>query len=226
MLEAQLVALPFPRHKTNVQDPEVWTVAVLDLTSCSPRRPHGSSAAGGAGATPGGLGAPGAAPGGGARQEDCTAVLLDPQLFAARPGLQVLQAGWHPDSDSHLALLTSDSVWRLYNVRSPGLAEQTFKLSPPGRRGGLGLDSGGGGGAAVVAFSFGAAACWERFSVYFLTRRGQVFTLCPVVPFGTLLAGGARGKVPWALVQCSAVEGSCSRRPPLPVRRRQKALPF
>ena len=170
-------------------------MAIFDLTSCSPRRPHGSAAAGGS------FGTPGASPAGAApRQEDCTAVLLDPELFASRPGLQVLQAGWHPDSDSHLALLTSDSVWRLYNVRTPGLAEQTFELSPPGRRASLGLggdasSAGAGGGAAVVAFSFGAAACWERFAVYFLTRRGQLFTLCPVVPFGAPTAAGTGGAV-------------------------------
>lgn len=43
------------------------------------------------------------------------------------------QASWHPDSDCHLALLTSDATWRLYNTQRTDLPEQTFELQLRGR---------------------------------------------------------------------------------------------
>ena len=44
-----------------------------------------------------------------------------------------MQVAWHPDSDCHLAVLTSDATWRLYNTQRPDLAEQTFELQLRGR---------------------------------------------------------------------------------------------
>ena len=38
------------------------------------------------------------------------------------------QASWHPHSDGHLAVLTSDSRWRLYGLDDLSLAEQAFDL--------------------------------------------------------------------------------------------------
>lgn len=73
-----------------LEDPEISRVVVLDLTNCRPAPTSG-----------------GAAPTSGGPHDLCEAVVLDAELFASRPGLQVLQVGWHPDSDSHLAVLTS-----------------------------------------------------------------------------------------------------------------------
>ena len=72
-------------------DPEISRIVVLDLSNC---RPAPTSAGSGSG-------------GGGGRHDVCEAVAVDPELFASRPGLRVLQVGWHPESDSHLAVLTS-----------------------------------------------------------------------------------------------------------------------
>ena len=47
--------------------------------------------------------------------------------------IAILQVAWHPDSDCHLAVLTSDATWRLYNMQRPDLAEQTFELQLRGR---------------------------------------------------------------------------------------------
>lgn len=77
-----------------LEDPEISRVLVVDLTNCRPA----PTSAGAAGA------APASAPG---RHDLCEATLLDAELFAGRPGLRVLQVGWHPDSDAHLAVLTS-----------------------------------------------------------------------------------------------------------------------
>lgn len=81
-----------------LEDPEISRVVVVDLTNCRPA-PTSTSAAAAAGAA-----APTPAAG---RRDVCEAVVLDAELLASRPGLQVLQIAWHPDSDAHLGVLTS-----------------------------------------------------------------------------------------------------------------------
>lgn len=195
-----------------LEDPEISRIVVVDLTNCRPAPTTGGAAGGGAAA--------------GGVHDVCEAAVLDADLFASRPGLRVLQIGWHPDSDAHLAVLTSgacrhcrertaapppaaacrclcplrraaahgcpapacrpaDNSWRLYNTQRADLAEQTFELQLRSRRGlGLGGSGGAGAGRAVVAFSFGPPELWHRFTAYFLTADGAVWSLCPVVPFG------------------------------------------
>jgi hypothetical protein len=60
---------------------------------------------------------------------------LDSSLFGSYPGLEVLDVHFHPDSEQHVVILTSDRTLRVYNVEEArcGLpAEQTFELR--GRR--------------------------------------------------------------------------------------------
>jgi len=60
---------------------------------------------------------------------------LDPGLFGSYPGLDVLEVHFHPNSEQHVVILTSDRTLRVYNVEEArcGLpAEQTFELR--GRR--------------------------------------------------------------------------------------------
>lgn len=62
-------------------------------------------------------------------------IQLDTELFRSRPGLTIRHLAWHPDSDTHLAILTSDNVLGLYNINSnPLMAEQTFELGKQSRR--------------------------------------------------------------------------------------------
>lgn len=129
---------------------------------------------------------------------------VDSKLFLHRPGLNVLQVAWHPDSDGHIAILTSDATFRLYNLASLTVPEQVFELGPVGKGLGLGfsseLDLDLADGTAVtsgrrndvrkvlhqhpVAFQFGQGHCWERFTVYFLLKSGEIVSLCPIAPFG------------------------------------------
>jgi nuclear pore complex protein Nup88 len=117
------------------------------------------------------------------KSADLLGIPLDEALFTSHPGLRVLQITWHPHSDRHVAILTSDAAWRLYDVMRPDLAEQTFELQPSRGRRGLGLDvehvyS------SPVAFSFGQGLGWDMFAIYFLLSNGSVSILCPVAPFG------------------------------------------
>jgi hypothetical protein len=47
----------------------------------------------------------------------------------------------------------------------------------------LGLDDASP-GQLPVAFCFGGGEGWDRLAVYFCTAAGQLYTLCPVLPFG------------------------------------------
>lgn len=50
------------------------------------------------------------------RDDDAAAVPLNDVQLVDRPGLQILQASWHPGSDVHFAVLGSDNVFRLYHI--------------------------------------------------------------------------------------------------------------
>ena len=59
--------------------------------------------------------------------------------------------------------------------------------APTGRRR-LGLEEEGGGSGAPstlpAGFAFGCGEGWDRLGVYFVTGAGQLYSLCPVVPWG------------------------------------------
>ncbi|KAK9817682.1 hypothetical protein WJX72_000600 [[Myrmecia] bisecta] len=142
-------------HET--EDPDIGAIAVVSLA----------------------LGPPTASNSG---EQACECTRVDAELFSSRPGLRILQVSWHPGSEAHLAVLTSDNTWRLYSVHDLSLPEQRFELQLKGRRS-LGL--GGGQGRQAVAFAFGAAHAWERYTVYFVCSDGSIFALCPVAAFGS-----------------------------------------
>lgn len=117
---------------------------------------------------------------------------LDANKFETHPGLVVRQATWHPDSDHHVAVLTSDCTLRLYNIRIPDIPEQLFELNISKGRVGIALDEGDESEVRdllddkflPVSFSFGVGDLWDRFAVYFLFAGGDIGVVCPVAPFG------------------------------------------
>lgn len=58
------------------------------------------------------------------------------------------QASWHPHSDAHLAVLTSDNRWRLYCLEDLSLPEQTFDLKSCLADAGAATSTSAGGSAA------------------------------------------------------------------------------
>ncbi|XP_072969396.1 nuclear pore complex protein NUP88 [Typha angustifolia] len=113
----------------------------------------------------------------------CRTVPVASKVLAGQNnGLQTLQTLWHPFSSSHLGVLTSDSVFRLYDLSSDReRPEQEYYLQPvqPGR-------CQNAASICPVAFSYGSHHLWDRFSVFILFSDGSVYILCPVVPFGSL----------------------------------------
>ncbi|CBI25491.3 nuclear pore complex protein NUP88 [Vitis vinifera] len=113
----------------------------------------------------------------------CRSVSIGSQIyFNSNNVIRALQVSWHPSSDTHLGILSSDSVFRIFDLSSDvGLPEQEYYLQP--------VDPGKSRNAASICpvdFSFGADHLWDRFSVFILFSDGSIYILCPVVPFGSV----------------------------------------
>ncbi|KAM3389286.1 hypothetical protein ACQJBY_011421 [Aegilops geniculata] len=109
-----------------------------------------------------------------------TAPVASQILPTNNDGIKVLQTSWHPFSSSHFGVLTSDAVFRLFDLSFDlEQPEQEFYLQPilPGR-------CQNASSICTVAFSYGSDHLWDRFSVFILFSDGSIFVLCPVVPFG------------------------------------------
>mmetsp|Transcript_7186 Transcript_7186/g.26422 ORF Transcript_7186/g.26422 Transcript_7186/m.26422 type:complete len:918 (+) Transcript_7186:181-2934(+) len=146
--------------------------------------------------------------------KECTPYAVDPQLYALRSSLRVLRLEWHPLSETHLVVLTSDAFLRMYDVsKSCEEPEQEIRLQLPNGGGDKhsGLATAEVGVApAVVDFCFGGgvlgsttpptralrpqddstsstAFSWERLAVFLLASDWSVYFLCPLIPVGCSL---------------------------------------
>lgn len=113
----------------------------------------------------------------------CRTVNVGSQIYSNGSSvIRVLQVLWHPYSDTHLGILSSDSVFRIFDLSSNLMQpEQEYYLQPaePGRhRNATSI--------CPADFSFGGDHLWDRFSVYILFSDGSVYILCPIVPFGSV----------------------------------------
>nr|GMC98879.1 nuclear pore complex protein NUP88 [Ipomoea batatas] len=102
--------------------------------------------------------------------------------FNGKNAIRTLQISWHPCSDTHLGILSSDSVFRIFDLSSAlAQPEQEYYLQP--------VEHGSSCDAASICpvdFSFGGDHLWDKFSVFVLFSDGSVYVLCPVVPFGSV----------------------------------------
>ncbi|KAK6121889.1 hypothetical protein DH2020_044363 [Rehmannia glutinosa] len=106
----------------------------------------------------------------------CRTISIGPEIYFNRNNfIRILQISWHPYSDTHLGILSSDSVFDL------GQPEQEYYLQP--------VEPGSSRNAAAICpvdFSFGRDHLWDRFSVFILFSDGSTYIICPVVPFGSM----------------------------------------
>ncbi|XP_069147778.1 nuclear pore complex protein NUP88 isoform X2 [Solanum lycopersicum] len=110
-------------------------------------------------------------------------VLVGSEIYFDRNNaIRTLKVCWHPYSDTHLGILSSDSVFRVFDLSSAlGQPEQEYYLQP--------VEPGSSHNATAICpvdFSFGGDHMWDRFSVFILFSDGSVYILCPVVPFGSV----------------------------------------
>ncbi|XP_021769174.1 nuclear pore complex protein NUP88-like [Chenopodium quinoa] len=113
----------------------------------------------------------------------CRTVPVGSEVYdKCNSAIRILQVVWHPYSDTHIAVLSSDSVFRIFDLSSAlDQPEQEYYLQPlePGR-------SRHASSICPVDFSFGRDHLWDRFSVFVLFSDGSVYILCPVAPFGSV----------------------------------------
>ncbi|CAN8257082.1 unnamed protein product [Cochlearia groenlandica] len=113
----------------------------------------------------------------------CRVVNVGSEIYSSGDSaIHLLQASWHPDSDTHLGILSSDAVFRLFDLSSEAeLPEQEYYLQPvePGR-------SRTASSIYPADFSFGGDHLWDKFTVFILFTDGSIYILCPVVPFGSI----------------------------------------
>ncbi|KAK4480707.1 hypothetical protein RD792_013789 [Penstemon davidsonii] len=113
----------------------------------------------------------------------CRTVSIGSEIYFNRNNfIRILQFSWHPYSDTHLGILSSDSVFRIFDLStSIEQPEQEYYLQP--------VESGSSRNAAAICpvdFSFGRDHLWDKFSVFVLFSDGSVYIICPVVPFGSV----------------------------------------
>ncbi|KAK1409351.1 hypothetical protein QVD17_35877 [Tagetes erecta] len=113
----------------------------------------------------------------------CRTISVGSDLYLnTNNAIRTLKVSWHPYSDTHLGILSSDSVFRLYDLSSAlEQPEQEYYLQPVARGRSKNASS-----ICPVDFSFGGDHLWDRFSVFVLFSDGAVYILCPVVPFGSV----------------------------------------
>ncbi|KAK9061047.1 hypothetical protein SSX86_018227 [Deinandra increscens subsp. villosa] len=113
----------------------------------------------------------------------CRTIYVGSDLYLnTNNAIRTLKVSWHPYSDTHLGILSSDSVFRLYDLSSAlEQPEQEYYLQPVSRGRSRNASS-----ICPVDFSFGGDHLWDRFSVFVLFSDGAVYILCPVVPFGSV----------------------------------------
>jgi hypothetical protein len=98
---------------------------------------------------------------------------LGERLLAQQPSCQIVKASWHPLSDSHVVVLTSDNTLRIFNVTvNLNEHEQVYRLNESGAD-------------KIITFTFGGSKqpSWQHFTIYLMTDAGDIYSLCPVIPY-------------------------------------------
>ncbi len=93
----------------------------------------------------------------------------------------IVKVRWHPLSNGHLSVLTSDHQLALFNLnQSVREAEQRFYLSCDGhsQNQNQGHDV-----ERIISFEHGGRRLWEHFTIFYMSNWGKVYALLPVVPF-------------------------------------------
>jgi hypothetical protein len=93
----------------------------------------------------------------------------------------ILKVAFHPLSkhDNTIVILSTDSHLRVFELTlSPHIPEQVIPLFPPARRGyTVDFDI-----PVPIGFTFGAGSDWQLWTIFILTRDGDIYTLCPIMP--------------------------------------------
>ena len=104
---------------------------------------------------------------------------------------RILKIDWHPASQVHLYVLSSDGLLRLFNVSAnTNEPELTLNLTTRSQKvnnvsSGLnrrGMFSSDDLEREVVSFVTGKGPGWTQFTVYGILKSGAIVSVCPVMP--------------------------------------------
>ncbi|XP_047321882.1 nuclear pore complex protein NUP88 [Impatiens glandulifera] len=113
----------------------------------------------------------------------CRTVSIGVEIYlCTNSAIRTLQISWHPYSETHVGILSSDSVFRIFDLSSSfEKPEQEYYLQPVGSKRLQTASS-----LCPVDFCFGGDHLWDRFSVFILFSDGSIYVLCPIAPFGSV----------------------------------------
>ncbi|KAG0769289.1 hypothetical protein G6F33_003810 [Rhizopus arrhizus] len=116
---------------------------------------------------------------------DCRTLTIGRKYYGSDKG-QLLQVKWHPLSETrtHLVALSSDNTLRMFDISTDiDDPEQSFDLFQNNNA-----------SETAVTFSIGGTSHdqngWEPFTIYYALRNGQIYMLCPVIPFKSAIRKG------------------------------------
>ncbi|GAN03513.1 conserved hypothetical protein [Mucor ambiguus] len=136
------------------------------------------------------------------RTVDCRTLSVGGKYYK-KSKVELLKIQWHPLSETHthIVVLGNDNMLRIFDISCDiEVPEQSFDLSPldlvtitqPIKRlGSFNVDDQDNSDEDVVSFTLGGLSKdksgWEPFTVFYALRNGHMYSLCPVIPFRSVV---------------------------------------
>ncbi|KAG1086183.1 hypothetical protein G6F42_021092 [Rhizopus arrhizus] len=136
------------------------------------------------------------------RKIDCRTLSVGGKYYQ-KSKAELLKIQWHPlsETNTHIVVLGNDNMLRIFDISCDiEVPEQSFDLSPldlvtitqPIKRlGSITVDDQDNSDEDVVSFTLGGPSKdksgWEPFTVFYVLRNGHMYSLCPVIPFRSVV---------------------------------------
>jgi len=105
--------------------------------------------------------------------------------YAKESNSEILKVEFHPLNDYYIGVLNSSGNFSLYNLESDlDKPEQTYDIFKK-KKSLEDIKSGINYAKTITSFCFGSKINfgWSSFTVFFLTMTGDIYLLCPIIPY-------------------------------------------
>ena len=107
-------------------------------------------------------------------KKKCSVAFIGTEIYGYDDNT-IIQAAWHPASDSEVVVLSQDGI-RCFSLHIDSeQPTQLFLFSPGAMK------------MPPIAFAFGENRGWERMSIFLLCENADIFCVCPYFPYHALL---------------------------------------
>ncbi|CEP12760.1 hypothetical protein [Parasitella parasitica] len=137
------------------------------------------------------------------KKVDCRTLSVGTNFYS-KSRADILKIEWHPlsETNTHIVILGNDNMLRIFDVSNDiETPEQSFDLSPseqkpsiapPTQRIGFSFDDDDDNADEdAVTFALGGPSKdnsgWEPFTIFYALRGGHIYSLCPVIPFRSVV---------------------------------------